>query len=330
MVFEGGNILKAPDGRLEVCKDYNLLSTAKDPVIRGQFGLINATSAAAAQASWLAAKIMEKYPQAWPETVRGLMVHSASWSKGMHSQFDINPDSKTDIKRLIRIFGYGKPNKDKALYTTNKSLTFVAQEHIQPFVKEKLSKNGKSEPTKYGTKDMHFFKLPWPCEVLLDNSEVEVKIRITLSYFVEPGPGEIGWRDKYRYRSHGLCFDLNSATESEEDFKKRVNVAMRKGDEASESQSDSKRWKIGIKGRKSGSIHSDIWEARASEIALCNMIAIYPTIGWWKERKHLHRYNTRTRYSLIVSLETPAQGVDLYTPVITEIQTPIAVDTKAI
>lgn len=36
-----------------------------------QFSVFNATSAATAKAAWMAALIQEKYPQAWPETVRG-------------------------------------------------------------------------------------------------------------------------------------------------------------------------------------------------------------------------------------------------------------------
>ncbi|MGB3466674.1 MAG: S8 family peptidase [Cyclobacteriaceae bacterium] len=326
VVFEGGNILKAPDNQLiEGYEDYGLLSTAKNTIIR-QFDLVNATSAAAAQASWLAAKIMEEYPQAWPETIRGLIIHSASWSDEMFSQFNKKPNAKNDIKDIMRLFGYGKPNKAKALYTTDKSLTFIAQEQIQPFIKAQVIKEGKKQ-TKYSTKDMHFFELPWPKEELLSNPDLEVELRITLSYFIEPGPGEVGWKDKYRYRSHGLCFDLNSETESEDEFKKRINAAAREEEEELANNSGSDRWMIGMNGRKSGSIHSDIWKGTAAEIASCNMIGVYPIIGWWKQRTHLQKCNSQTRYSLIVSLETPAVEIDLYTPVITKIQTPITIET---
>ena len=316
MVFEGGNVLKAPDGQLiEGYEDYGMLSTAKNTV-RRQFDVINATSAAAAQASWFAAKIMEVYPQSWPETVRALMVHSASWSDEMINQFNTDISSKGDVKDLMRVFGYGKPDVNKALYTTERNITYVAQEQIQPFIKER---------TKYATKDMHFFKLPWPTEELLANPDTEVQLRITLSYFVEPGLGEIGWKDKYRYRSHGLCFDLNSETESEEEFKKRINAEAREENEELENESGSDRWLIGMKSRTSGSIHSDIWRGTAGQMAACNMIAVYPVIGWWRQRTHLGRWNTQTRYSLIISLETPALELDLYTPVITQIQTPITI-----
>jgi len=326
VVFEGGNILKAHDGQLiEGYEDYGLLSTAKD-TIRRQFDIINATSAAAAQASWFAAKIMEEYPKAWPETVRALIIHSASWSDEMLSQFNIDLSSKGDVKDLIRVFGYGKPEISKALYTTNRNVTYIAQEQIQPFVKDRVFVSGNYR-TKYATKDMHFFKLPWPTEELLANPDVEVQLRITLSYFIEPGLGEIGWKDKYRYRSHGLCFDLNSETESEDEFKKRINAAAREEDEELENQSGSERWLIGMKGRTSGSIHSDIWRGTAAQIAACDMIAVYPVIGWWRQRTHLEKWNTQTRYSLVISLETPVREIDLYSSVIVKLQTPIKIDT---
>ncbi len=326
VVFEGGNVLIAPDGQLiEGYEDYGMLSTAKDTV-RRQFDVINATSAAAAQASWLAAKVMEEYPQSWPETVRALMVHSASWSDEMINQFNIDISSKGDVKDLMRIFGYGKPDVNKALYTTERNITYIAQEQIQPFIKDRVLVSGNYQ-TKYATKDMHFFKLPWPTEELLANPDTEVQLRITLSYFVEPGLGEIGWKDKYRYRSHGLCFDLNSETESEKEFKKRINAASREENEELENESGSDRWLIGMNGRTSGSIHSDIWRGTAAQMAACDMIAVYPVIGWWRQRTHLGRWNTQTRYSLIISLETPALEVDLYTPVITQIQTPITINT---
>lgn len=51
---------------------------------------------------------------------------------------------------------------------------------------------------------MHIHTLPWPKELLSDCENANVKMRVTLSYYIEPGPGEIGWKDKYRYPSCGL------------------------------------------------------------------------------------------------------------------------------
>lgn len=131
-------------------------------------------------------------------------------------------------------------------------------------------------------------------------------------------------QDKYLYRSHGLNFNIINPTESEADFTARLNKAARGEDY--EPGGKSVGWKIGnLNGRQRGSVHSDVWDTTAIEAAACNIIGIYPTIGWWKERHHLEMGETQTRYSLIVSISTPKQDVDIYTPVSVAIRTPIEI-----
>jgi hypothetical protein len=154
-----------------------------------------------------------------------------------------------------------------------------------------------------------------------------VKLKITLSYFIQPGAGEIGWKDKYRYQSHGLLFDINNVNESQDDFRRRVNAAAR-DDDFERTNAGSDRWIIGVNNRNKGSIHSDCWEGTAAELASCHFIAVYPVIGWWRERKHLGKVENNTRYSLIMSLETPAQDVELYTTVRNMIEIPIEIQTS--
>ncbi len=317
VVFEGGNLLRNnSDDFIDSYEDFGLLSTAKNTAIR-HFDTINATSAATAKASWMAAKIMSTYNEAWPETVRALIIHSAEWGQEMFTQFNKNPNSKSDIKEMLRIFGYGVPNISKALFSSNNSLTFISQNIIKPF-----KKVTSSSPK---TNEMHFFELPWPKDELLANPDIEVTLKVTLSYFIEPGVGEVGWKDKYRYRSHGLCFDVNSETEEALAFQSRINKAIRDEEEGIEFASDSGRWKIGMQGRKSGSVHSDSWTGTAAQLAACNLLAVYPIIGWWRERTHLNKIETSTRYSLIVTLETPVTSVELYTPVEVALQNIIPV-----
>ena len=60
-------------------------------------------------------------------------------------------------------------------------------------------------------------------------------------------------------------------------------------------------------------------------MATCDKIAVFPVGGWWKERKHLEKYEEKTRYSLIISISTPeidAEGnkIDIYTPVINKLE----------
>lgn len=315
VVFEGGNLLKSPDGEITRHEDLELLSTSKSIQIK-YFDTINATSAAAARASWFAAKIASLYPEAWPETIRGLMIHSARWKDEMLRQAGVD-NRKTSYNSLIRTFGYGVPDIETALYSKESAFTFIAQEDIQPFSFKEGSRSAVE------TNEMHFFELPWPKELLLDLGETPVSLRITLSYFIEPGPGEIGWKDKYRYPSHALRFDLINIGESNEDFQKRVNKEARKDGERFSGNSGSDRWKLGSNNRDLGSVHSDIWEGTAAELADCNRIAITPVIGWWRERKNLGKVNNQARYSLIVSLETPLQDVELYSTVKAMIEVPI-------
>lgn len=318
VVFEGGNLLKAPDGFITTHEDLELLTTSNKFNIK-PFDTINATSAAAAQASWFAAKIAFEYPTAWPETIRGLMVHSARWNNAMKRQLEVKAGKREYFRTLLRVFGFGVPELERATYSQESALTFIAQESIQPFG---FNNNKKPE-----TNEMHLFNLPWPKELLLEMGELPVSLRVTLSYFIEPGAGEIGWKDKYRYQSHGLRFDINNVKEEEDNFRKRINIAAREENDEVNRNSGSNRWIIGANNRSSGSIHSDYWETTAAELATCNLIAVFPIIGWWRERNHLGKVENLARYSLIISLESPAQDVELYTTVKNMIEVPIEIKT---
>ena len=317
VVFEGGNAAIDSTRFTTECDDLSVLSTNHQPSV-AQFESFCMTSAATAKASWVAAQIKSQYPDAWPETIRGLMIHSAEWTDTMYHQFFVGSTERTRYRNLLRSCGYGIPNLEKALYCTNNSLVLISQEQMQPF-------DRKVRGSGYRTKDMHFYELPWPKQALLDLGNTEVRMRVTLSYFIEPGPAEIGWKDKYRYRSHGLKFDVNTVSETRDEFVIRVNKAARNPDEENDSTNDSGRWAIGTQNRNLGSVHSDFIEGTAADIATCNFIGVFPVIGWWRERGHLRKWNKRTRYSLIVSLETPAEEVDLYTPVAISLQIPIEV-----
>ena len=176
---------------------------------------------------------------------------------------------------------------------------------------------------------MNIHQIPWPKDVLLDLGALPVKMRVTLSYFIEPSPGEIGWKERYRYASCGLRFDVNNVNEELANFNRRLNAAAREDIEF-DNDSGSGRWLIGKNIRHRGSIHSDIWEGTAANLATSNLIGIYPAIGWWRERHHLGRWNHTIRYALIVSLSTEAETVDLYTPIMALIRTrvPISVSTE--
>ena len=174
--------------------------------------------------------------------------------------------------------------------------------------------------------EMQLHDLPWPLDVLRSLGEVEVTMRATLSYFIEPNPSRRGWRRRYSYASHGLRFDLRRSTESTSEFRKRINqLAREEGEKPVSAATDAGEWFFGPDSRAAGSIHTDIWSGSASELADRGLVAVYPVTGWWKERKDRDHSDRGARYALVVSIETPEQDVDLWTPVATEIGLPISV-----
>ena len=68
----------------------------------------------------------------------------------------------------------------------------------------------------------------------------------------------------------------------------------------------------------------------SSAVELCQTkyIAVYPVVGWWRERSHLGKVDGKVRYALVVSISAPRADVDLYTPIITQISIPIGVEIQ--
>ncbi len=318
ILMEGGNRAISPDGTSSDPEDLRLISTCMD-FRRAHFWPFEATSAASAQAAWMAAQIQAVYPELWPETLRGLIVHSARWTEAMIKQFFHGDTEKRRWRNLVRVCGYGVPDLNRAISCVSNSLTLIAEGEIQPFER----REGRER-----TKDMDVYELPWPTDELLNLGETSLQMRVTLSYFIEPGPGEIGWKDRYRYASHGLRFELNSPGETREVFVRRINAEARDRENGRpDSRSPSSHWQIGSC-RNQGSIHSDIWQGRAADLATSNLIAIRPVIGWWRERHHLGRVDSRTRYALIISVETPGIESNIYASVAAKIgiSTPVHIE----
>ena len=316
VLFEGGNVARGPNDSIFDTEDLKLLSTWYNPQ-QAQFAPFCATSAASAQAARMAAQIQVAYPNAWPETVRGLIVHSAAWTDTMRRQFmPADKTEKQQVENLLRVCGYGVPSLSRARYSLASSLTLISEAELQPF---------KKRDSQYVTNKMHLHNLPWPTDVLESLGEADVTMRVTLSYFVEPGPGEVGWNNRYRYASHALRFALNGPQESQDEFVQRVNSQAREDGEGHPGTAGpADRWLIG-EARNVGSVHSDIWRGTAAELATSNLVAVYPTTGWWRERAHLRRWDSRCRYTLIVSIQTQEQEVDIYTPVAVQLRVGIPI-----
>ena len=295
LVMEGGNLAFDQSGTVTDPTSLSLLATHHRPHERllAPFG---ETSAASALASRMAAQLWAKYPALRPETVRALLVHSADWTTAMCRH--VPGTKRADLEERLRIFGHGVPRLERALWSAHDALTLVIEQDLQPF-------EGKS------SKEMHVHSLPWPVSALEALGETPVVLRVTLSYFIEPNPARRGWTSRHRYASHGLRFEMQTPVESLRQFRARVNA---QADEGDRGDGDTKQWELGPL-RSRGSIHADRWHGKAVDLAARRHLAVFPVIGWWRERaKHPHA-DQRVRYTLVVSIDTPGSEADLYTPV---------------
>lgn len=316
LVFEAGNAAKDPaSGEVDQPDSLRLLTTYARPQIR-PFTTTGDTSAACTLASRFASELMARYPGYWPETIRGLMIHSAEWTPLMRQSYGPT-GSRKDIENLVRHCGFGEPSMQRAMWSAENRLTLIAQDEFQPF------SEGANSVT---MNEMHLHALPWPREQLRELGSTDVELRVTLSYFIEPNPGERGWKYRHRYQSHALRFDVQTATESPQEFHARVNSAAR-ADEIDRTPSDSGEWVLGPIIRHRGSVHTDIWRGSAAALADRDHVAVYPVAGWWKEYRGQQRFNDRARYSLIVSIRTPEVDIDIYTPVAIQVGVPIEIET---
>lgn len=305
IVMEGGNLLNQ-DGDLVEPDSLRLLTTHKDFRV-SLFQSFGDTSGATALASRYAVILKTQYPDLWNESIRGLLIHSAEWTQVMLGNRDLNElkDFTSDEKRtLLRTFGYGVPNLRKAVYSAENSLTMIAQKEIKPFRNDGSIKFN----------EIHLFELPWPTDILQNEiGDLDVKLNVTLSYFIEPNPGNRHYSTQFSYQSHGLRFNVIKPDEDLETFKKRINKNSRENE--TDTGYTGEDWMIKPNSRNKGSIHRDFWIGSGAALSTRNCIAVYPTSGWYKTRKKLEKYDSTVRYSLIVSIETPEVDVDIYTPV---------------
>lgn len=234
IVMEGGNVLHDGHGLFE--PGHAALSTRTTALTNiSALDSAHATSAATAQAARLAALTMATYPAYWPETIRALLVHGAEWTPAMEAA--INAAGKRGLKAqqmMLRRYGWGVPTEDRVLYSTDQAVTLVIQDRFIPF-----------EGDAFKIPAFRLHDLPWPREVLADIGDADVDLRITLSYFIEPTASRRGWRQRYRYASHQLRFDVQHPLETESEFVRRINRDAQSEDGGGRPQAGQVQWVVG-------------------------------------------------------------------------------------
>lgn len=285
IVMEGGN--HSTDGKYTSDHSCLKLLTADSEYPKDLFLPFGDTSGATALASKMAAEIKTHYPNYWPETVRALMIHSAEWTSTMLENKPIEGLSEQDRINLIRAVGYGVPIQERALNSAINNLTLIAEREIQPYKMDGAT-------PKYN--EYHLFDLPWPEDILEGILyDQDVKLTLTLSYFIEPNPGSRNrkYANNFQYHSHALDFAVIKPGETLLNFKRRISAdAALSDEEADEIDRRGESWRIG-RVRSRGSVKKDFITMSGADMAKRNTIAIYPKSGWYKTRKKLGKRNQR-------------------------------------
>lgn len=300
ILMEGGNVAYHNLYKATTPTDFCLITTSSD--LGMSLEEFNGTSAATALATRLAARIKVANPDLSMLSVRGLMVHSAEWTDEMMHRI-------SNLDDRMSLCGYGVPDEDKAIHSNDRCATFIFENAIIPY----KSENGK---TKYN--EMHYYDIPWPTQQLVQMGNEDVRIRITLSYYIEPSPSNSARVNRYRYPSATLHFDLKTATETEDEFLRRRN--QEEGERI--PSNGASRWQIKQLRRERGTVQSDWICCKAIELAEMDKIVVWPGQGWWKDRK-LENVDNSIPYSLIVSIETAK--TDIYNAVETAISNRIGI-----
>ena len=316
LVLEAGNRAISPSGReILSLESLSLLTTGRDaarPLVS-----FDATSAATAQAAKMAAQLRASHPDYWPETIRAMLVHSAEWTPPMLQLLN-NANGKRARYQLIRRFGYGVPNFDRANASAKNHLALFAQAEIQPF---KMDSGRKFNVC-------HYYQLPIPAEMVEELENERLEMKVTLSYFIDPNPGLSANVDPQRYQSHGLRFDHQRRNESVARFKARVNAQNRVAGGRGGWEPADPNWLLGEESISAGSLHCDVWRGPSIELLNRDLICVKPVNGWWRNRASTEVVNRMSRYALIVSLKTLNPDIDIYTPISARVGIPIPVEVQ--
>ncbi len=317
IVMEGGNVALSSASAVPDAETLVTLTTGHRHLTT-PLALISMTSEASARAARSAVEIWNEDASLRPETVRGLLVHSASWTPAMREQFG-EPD-------LFHACGYGVPDLDLARACAADRATVIIEDTIPNSIT--IARPRKNPPKRASTpvtepvrqRVMKVFRMPASEELLLASPETDVELRVTLSYFAEPSTFRANIE-------HGLDlkWDMQGPQEAEDEFLERINDLLRErdvdGKKIKKKRKPSFPWVVGINRRSRGTVQSDRWSGKASLLAGAKLIAVCPVLGWWERREDMQM--KAMPFTLIVSIVAPG----IYAAVQTELAAvvPIAI-----
>lgn len=310
VVFEAGNV--AFDGAVG---DAALLGTVtthhefQSRLLDSMFG----TSEAVGHSAWFVAQLLRAIDGVTPQTIRGLVVHSAGWTPAMTQQFP-------NVDERLAAFGLGVPDLGYASGCLANRATILIEDQLANADIARVRRqqpNGRYRDVNEVRRYAKIFRVPLPDDLLLETPDSAVRLRVTLSYFAEPNTIR-GWTQ----RGLDLRWDMQGPQESEAQFLQRINRLAR-GEQRREDRTSSFDWDLGLRRRSRGTVQSDRWRGTAAYLAGDKLIAVYPALGWWDRRDQFRQ--AAMPFSLLVSVE--AEGIEIYTPIQTALTVPVEIET---
>jgi hypothetical protein len=288
IVMEGGNA--CPDGTLMGTGEADLSVLAADHrhASGHLLGWTWATSAACAAATGLTAEIWNANRHRSPQTIRALLVNAARWTPEICAQ---HPDRR----ERLRAVGYGQPQREIALASTQQRPTLILENSIAP-----------EQPFASAARAMHLISLPLPSDELLALGDHPVELAVTLSYFGEPNEAR-----RVRYTGASLAWDLQRRGEDDDQFVRRVNDIDRPKGQNRPKPADPWTMEIGPEARSRGTVQADRLRTDAASLAGDKHIAVWPIRGWWADHPKT-RADSAVTYSLVVTIDAGDAEIDLH------------------
>ncbi|MCA9885250.1 MAG: S8 family peptidase [Anaerolineae bacterium] len=244
------------------------------------------TSFAAPKVTHLAARILERYPSASANLIRALIVNAARIPDAIRLLF-------SDEKDVSKIVGYGKPELDRAIFSTDNSVTLLSDDSMP-------------------LDTIHLYEIPIPEEFQTSNGTR--RIIITLAY-------DSPVRNRSDYLGAKMQFRLYRGLKPEDIL---AYHAERDDDEDPDPVTSNKcRLVPSSTAREGGTIQRAIFEVKQNRVFTDhsqyggNLHLLVRSKAVWVS----HEEFPIQKYALAITIEHENAMLDVYTKVTQQIQT---------
>ena len=362
VVFEGGNATFDQSVGYSGCETLCTLTTGKDWV-RNPLDVHAMTSCATAHAARFAARVWAARSDLRPETVRGLVVHAARWTPRMVLQLPNLeermalcgygvPDEalatsclrerttvivEDAMQNLVERPVEGAPDQLRQV----REIKFFRL----PLPDEVLLAEGEAvelrvtlsyfaEPSTIRRTERHGLDLAFDVQAA---GESEEEFRRRMNKLLRPTRrrGAAGPPEEAVSPTAGAADEGEGDGGGVEDEGEAEEVPMSGAAESTLGAGNARparrragwgnQWQIGIQRRARGTVQSDYLTVPAALLAGAKLVAVYPVLGWWDDRRETEL--EEQSFSLIVTITAP--GRDVYTPIQIALAAELAAEVAA-